>query len=44
MVRIKFWSKSKHRFLETEFSDEDWKNIVRSCKLAGIPLNAEIIK
>ena len=44
MVRIKFWSKSNHRFLETEFTEEQWKTIVESCKKAGIPLNCEILK
>lgn len=43
MVKIKYWNKRKYCFDVTEFNDADWKNIVHSCKLAGIPLNCEVL-
>lgn len=43
MVKIKYWNKRKHCYEVTEFTDDDWSDIVYNCHLSGIPLNAEII-
>lgn len=43
MVKIRFWNKRKCCYDTTEFTESEWKNIVHSCRLSGIPLNAEVI-